>query len=327
MDDNLKLYRKLRGKRGFVGLSKVEQPVLVEGVETGETGIRVYVRRKLPVSMLRKRDVIPSEFKGKRIDVVEIGDITALAVDKTKEFRPVPIGVSVGHISITACSLGFYPIYRDGVVLVGGNAHCYTPDPSLSPEQVKEKQIVQPGRYHDEHSGVVGEYYWHERIVPVDEGCPVGKAVSTVLNFLAKLVGSGTRFVIERDNDNYVDFAVYAPSVEHTPVIADGSIDESAPMVGFLFAGSDKVGVICKAKYVVDRGFTFNVPVAEVHSGDKVKGCSFWCNYKTTVVDESAMLQVNYGNFVAKFNDVILVENKDNTIKGGWSGTGFRKVK
>ena len=327
MDDNLKLYRKLRGKRGFVGLSKVEQPVLAEGVETGETGIRVYVRRKLPVSMLRKRDVIPSEFKGKRIDVVEIGDVTALAVDKTERFRPVPIGVSIGHVSITACSLGIYPIYKDGVVLVGGNAHCYTPDPSLSPEQVKERRIAQPGRYHDENSGIVGEYFWHEKIVPVDEGCPIGKAVVNVLNFLAKLVGSGTRLSLERENMNYIDFAVYVPTVTHVDEIADGSIDVSAPMVGFLFAGSDEVGVICKAKYVVDRGFTFNVPVAEVHSGDRVKGCSFWCNYETVVTDESAMLQVSYGDFTALFDDVILVENKDSTIKGGWSGTGFRKVK
>ena len=326
MDGNLKMYRKLRGKRGFVGLSKVEQPVLAEGAETGETGIRVYVRRKLPVSLLRKQDVIPSEFEGKRIDVVEIGDVTALAVDKTERFRPVPIGVSVGHVSITACSLGIYPIYKDGMVLVGGNAHCYTPDPSLSPEQVKERRIVQPGRYHDGSSGIVGEYFWHEKIVPVDEGCPIGKAVVNILNFLAKLVGSGTRLSLERENMNYIDFAVYVPTVTHTDEVADGSIDVSAPMVGFLFAGSSEVGVICKAKYVVDRGFTFNVPVAEMHSGDKVKGCSFWCNYETVVTDESAMLQVNYGNFVALFDDVVLVKNED-IIRGGWSGTGFRKVR
>ena len=320
------LYRKLRGKRGFVGFSRVVQPVLAEGVETGESGIRVYVRKKLPENLLREQDIIPSEFKGKRVDVVEVGDVIALNVDKTKEFRPVEIGVSVGHINITACSLGFYPIYKDGVVLVGGNAHCYTPDASLSPEQIREKRIVQPGRYHDKNSGIVGEYFWHERVVPVDEGCPIGKAVVSVLNFLAKLVGSGTRLTLERDNVNHIDFATYVPTVEHINKIADDSIDESAPMVGFLFAGSDQVGVICKARYIVEKGFTFNVPIAEVHNGDRVKGCSFWCNYETTVVDESAMLQVNYGNFTALFNDVILVENEDNTIKGGWSGSGWRKV-
>ncbi|RLI16842.1 hypothetical protein DRO41_00080 [Candidatus Bathyarchaeota archaeon] len=278
------LYKKLRGKRGFVGFSRVEQPVLAEGVETGETGIRVYVRKKLPVNLLREQDIIPSEFKGKRVDVVEVGDVKALKVDKTKEFRPVEIGVSVGHINITACSLGFYPIYKDGVVLVGGNAHCYTPDASLSPEQIREKRIVQPGRYHDKNSGIVGEYFWHERVVPVDEGCPIGKAVVSVLNFLAKLVGSGTRLTLERDNVNHIDFAVYVPTVEHINKIADDSIDESAPMVGFLFAGSDQVGVICKARYIVEKGFTFNVPVAEVHNGDRVKGCSFWCMPPDTLV-------------------------------------------
>jgi len=319
------LYKKLRGKRGFVGFSRVEQPVLAKGVETGETGIRVYVRKKLPENLLREQDIIPSEFKGKKVDVVEVGDVMALDVDKTKEFRPVEIGVSVGHINITACSLGFYPIYKDGVVLVGGNAHCYTPDASLSPEQIREKRIVQPGRYHDKNSGIVGEYFWHERVVPVDEGCPIGKAVASVLNFLAKLVGSGTRLTLERDNVNHIDFAVYVPTVEHINKIADDSIDESAPMVGFLFAGSDQVGVICKARYIVEKGFTFNVPVVEVHNGDKVKGTSFWCNYETTVTDESAFIQVSYGNFTALFDDVILVKN-EGVIRGGWSGSGWRKV-
>ena len=97
------------------------------------------------------------------------------------------------------------------------------------------------------------------------------------------------------------------------------------PFIGHLFAGSDKVGIICKVKYIVEEGYVPLIDTAEVTDGDIVKGCSFWCNYTTTVLDASAVVTVSYGSFVAMFDDIIIVNN-DKTIRGGWSGSGWRKI-
>ena len=321
------LHKQLKEKRGYIGHSNTLLPVIERGKETEQRGIRVYVKKKLPVDYVSKKDLIPRYYNETRLDVVEIGEVKALKVDKTAKTRPVSIGVSVGHWDITACSLGIFPIYKDSVAYVGGNAHCYTPDPSLSPEQIKEKRILQPGAYHGKQNpeNIVGEYSWHKQIVPMDEGCPIGKGVLKFLNFLARLLGSSTRFSLSRDNINHIDFAVYKPSVEHITKIADGSFKEDLPFIGLLFAGSEQIGVICKAEYMVKEGYSFAVPIKKVKENDEVIGCSFWCNYKTIVTDPSATIQVNYGQFNAQFDDVILVKN-EGEIRGGYSGSGWRLV-
>jgi hypothetical protein len=71
---------------------------------TGETivdslALRVYVRSKLPKSQISPQEQISSEINGKVTDVIPVYDITALA-------RPVECGVSVGHIKVTAGTLG-----------------------------------------------------------------------------------------------------------------------------------------------------------------------------------------------------------------------------
>ena len=318
------LHKQLKEKRGYIGHSNTLLPVIEKGKETEQRGIRVYVKRKLPLDYVSKKDLIPRYYNETRLDVVEIGEVNAL-VDKTAKTRPVSIGVSVGHWDITAGSLGIFPVYKEDKILVSSNAHVLCPDASLSPEQVKERRILQPGAYHGKQNpdNVVGEYYWHKQIVPMDKGCPIGNFVVEMLNFLAKLFGSSTKLSLSRDNVNHIDFAVYEPSVEHIAKIADSSFDEDLPFIGLLFAGSEQVGVICKAEYMVKEGYSFAVPIKKVTEKDEVIGCSFWCNYKTVVTDPSATIQVNYGQFNAQFDDVILVKN-ESVIKGGWSGTGFR---
>lgn len=318
------LHKQLKEKRGYIGHSNILLPVIERGREIEQRGIRVYVKKKLPLDYISKKDLIPRYYNRTRLDVVEIGEVNAL-VDKTARTRPVSIGLSIGNWLISAGSLGIFPVYKEDKILVSSNAHVLTPDSSLSPEQIKEKRILQPGAYHGKQNpdNVIGEYYWHKQIVPMDIGCPIGNFIVKMLNFLAKLLGSSTRLSLSRDNVNHIDFAVYEPLVKHIREIADGSFDEDLPFIGLLFAGSEQVGVICKAEYMVKEGYSFAVPIKKVKEKDEVIGCSLWCHYKTVVTDPSATIQVGYKNFQALFDDVILVKN-ENVIKGGWSGTGFR---
>lgn len=322
MDKN-KILNKLKGKKNFVGFSEALLPVIVGGRETDEVGIRVYVRKKEPLTNLRKKDVIPEKIDGVRVDIVEVGDITALTVDKTAEFDEIPLGCSVGHIGITAGSLGLL-CYKDGVMYAASNAHVLTPDSSLQPEEISEKRICQPGIYHHKPCCVCGEYRWHKRVIPLNEPpCPITRGIVKLLNGLARLVGSSSRFYAESNVFNHIDFAVYIPSVRHINRYADDSFDPDLPIVGLLFAGSQQVGIICKAKYMMDEGFSFPAKIYEPKEGDKVGGCSFHCSYRTTVTDPSATIQVSYGSFIALFSDVIMVAN-ENVIKGGWSGSSWR---
>jgi len=66
---------------------------------TSEAAVRVYVRTKLPRRDLARVDVIPDEVNGQPTDVIAVGDIVAHP-------RPVPCGVSIGHVDITAGTLG-----------------------------------------------------------------------------------------------------------------------------------------------------------------------------------------------------------------------------
>ncbi|XHX79163.1 MAG: hypothetical protein RBJ76_04300 [Stenomitos frigidus ULC029] len=64
-----------------------------------ELAIRVYVRAKLSQSLLSSAETIPSNINGAATDIVQVGDITALA-------RPTKCGASIGHFAITAGTLG-----------------------------------------------------------------------------------------------------------------------------------------------------------------------------------------------------------------------------
>ena len=322
-----KIFRKLKTKRNVIGCSKTLMPILVEGKPITEKGIRVYVKKKVPVEYLHKKDIIPRKIEGIRVDVVEIGEVNALEamkVDKTKPFEPIPLGASVGHKDITAGSLGLLCV-KDSQMHAASNAHVLVPNASLKPEQITEKRICQPGPYHHKPCRVCGEYAWHKRVVPITETCPISKAILDVLNFFARLLGSSTHFIAQGEPVNHIDFAVYYPTIEHVDRYADNSIPPDCPIIGLLFAGSEKVGVICKAKYIQQEGYSFLHPIHEVSVGNKVAGCSFWCSYTTEVTDTSARLQVNYRDFIALFDDVILVKN-EGVIKGGWSGSSWRLV-
>jgi len=277
-DKVLKVLEEEVAKRAnVVGWSRRLQKKIVRGRETDVDCVRIYVVRKVPRERLRPEDVIPGEIEGIPTDVVEVGEVKALAY--TGRYRPLICGVSIGHRNITAGTLGYYFEYG-GMLLLGSNAHVFTDDPRKKPGEVTVKEILQPGPYDggEDPRDLVGSHYTHIPILPEGRGA------------------------------NTVDFAVAVPYECWEKRIVDGRIDpERSRFVGLLFAGSRSVTVVCKAEEIIKRGFRPLAEWATVREGDFVKKVGRTTGYtEARVIDADAAVRVDYGAFTAVFENQIL---------------------
>ena len=338
----------LKQKKNVAGWSRTFKPKLREGQPPGEPCFRVYVFNKVDVSALAAIDVIPKSLDGVLTDVVAIGvpysppkwnvkpmnaTGSAAATDRQSAVRPVPLGVGVGNWDITQGSLGMlYTPIGSTKILAGSNAHIVSPSPFLHPSEVIEKRILQPGAYAHgkDPANVVGSYVWHkelavsgsEKWTPVNQW---GMLIWRIVQFIAQLLNRGSAPKVAVPASNLIAFGVYEPTIPHVKNTVDAALGDE-PFIGHLFAASDFVGMVCKVEHIIDQGYAPVIPWAKVQDGDRVKGSSFWGDYETTVMDASASVLVNYGDYYAPFDDAIFLIN-DGTIRGGWSGSGFRLIK
>lgn len=100
---------------------------LTDGMAMGGTdAVHVYVRAKIPKGQLDEDEKIPPEFGQLPTDVIEVGDITAFQSLKSWQrfghHRPVSCGVSVGHPSVTAGTLGCV-VEKNGQHFILSNNH------------------------------------------------------------------------------------------------------------------------------------------------------------------------------------------------------------
>ncbi|MEM1927895.1 MAG: hypothetical protein QXS85_04090 [Acidilobaceae archaeon] len=81
-----RLWRILSRYPNVVGISNKLMPRIRGGKEVpGELCIRVYVSRKLPLAFLKPHEVIPREVDGIPTDIVEVGEVRALAEEKRSQ--------------------------------------------------------------------------------------------------------------------------------------------------------------------------------------------------------------------------------------------------
>ena len=74
------------------------------GNPTSKAGLTVLVRKKLDKGKLSKSAMVPDDIDGVKTDVLEVGEIEALAFDG--RVRPALPGFSIGHYNITAGTFG-----------------------------------------------------------------------------------------------------------------------------------------------------------------------------------------------------------------------------
>jgi hypothetical protein len=105
------------GFENVVGVGMGER--YVDGRPTGESSVTVYVVIKAPPGDVEPAALVPAEYDGVPTDVVESGEFTAAG--ERGRFRPAPAGVSVGHFSGGAGTLGFVARRGSELCIVSNN--------------------------------------------------------------------------------------------------------------------------------------------------------------------------------------------------------------
>ena len=317
MSFNEKKVRKIiKGKKNVRGHVKTIEKRIRDGVEVDEEVIVILVDEKVPRENLAVADLVPDEIDGIPTDVQVIGEVKAMG---TKD-RQIPLvaGYSIGHINITAGSLGyFFRRISDGKgPLVGSNKHVFS---DVMGPTVLEKRIVQPGPTDGGELPAVGTYF---------DGTALKRALNpfnalwmVLVNLLYQLFGQEPPYDLTDSEPRHLDFALMDPVVAISLQVA--GLLKWDDFCGIWFAGSDQASFFCKAKYITEFGYEpIDVNVKEAQAGDIVyKGDSRTTPRGETVVRyASVFIWVNYGGYGNNipFDDVVMTEP---LIEGGDSGT------
>lgn len=205
------------------------------GRTTKELCVVALVRRKVPRAGLDAKSLVPAEVDGVSTDVVEVGDVRALAA-RTDRWRPAPGGVSIGHYQVTAGTLGC--VVRDrgsGRRLILSNNHVLA---NSNAAQIGDP-ILQPGAVDGgrEPDDVIAHLErFGEILFNVQPGtCSLAKAVVRFANWLAALIGSQHRLDLTRQDpsaSNSVDAAVARP-------VNDGDVADEIIDIGVVAGTQD----------------------------------------------------------------------------------------
>lgn len=182
-----------------------------EQVKTDEMSIICLVEKKIFREKLKKRDRIPFKLKNFTTDVIQVGKIRALQIDKKTRHRPCPMGTSGGHYEITAGTNG--ELLRDkktGKVCIGTNNHVGA---NSNDAQIGDPYL-QPGPYDggSVRDDTIGNLL---RFVPIEFGgvpsqCIAARFWSVFYNGPARLFGRRTRLkpLVIYPEYNLVDAAI-----------------------------------------------------------------------------------------------------------------------
>jgi hypothetical protein len=182
-----------------------------DGTKTTTLSIVCSVKEKVASSRLSGQDLVPATINGTPTDVVRSGVIRALQAP-TDRFRPAPGGVSVGHVAITAGTLGCW-VTKNGQKVILSNNHVL----ANSNDAEIGDSILQPGPF-DGGSFSQDHFANLTQFVPISfEGepseCQFANAVIGVFNAGCRIINSNTRYKVAKvqAEDNLVDAAIATP--------------------------------------------------------------------------------------------------------------------
>ena len=181
------------------------------GQKTTTLSIVCSVTKKVAASQLSSRDMVPAMLEGMPTDVVQTGIIRALQ-PTTNKHRPAPGGVSIGHRDITAGTLGCL-VKKDGQKFILSNNHVL----ANSNQAEIGDPILQPGPYDggtypDDHIAGLEDFV-PINIIGVPSECPIATGTASLLNEIAKVLGSQVRMraINQQATENLVDAAIARP--------------------------------------------------------------------------------------------------------------------
>lgn len=178
---------------------------------TTDLSIVCSVTKKEALSKLRGSDIVPKNVDGVPTDVVETGTIRAQQ-SPTGRFRPAPGGVSIGHVGITAGTLGCLVRKGDEKFILSNNHVLANSNDAEIGDAIIQPGPFDGGKFPQDHIAEL------EQFVPiVFEGgqseCSFANSVIEFLNFGCRLIGSQTRYGAYNTQaaDNLVDAALGRP--------------------------------------------------------------------------------------------------------------------
>lgn len=204
----------------------------VAGRNTGKDSLIVLVEKKVPVEELSADQVIPRSMNQWPIDVMEVGEIVALA--RTDRQRPARPGMSIGHYKVTAGTFGavVYDV-KTGEPLILSNNHVLANSSNGRDGRAKiGDPILQPGRYDGgTDDDIIARLY---RFVPIElevsaPDCKIANAAQKLLNKAIRRIRRNYEIKIERTGaaTNLVDAAVAKPLSRD--LISDEILDIGRP--------------------------------------------------------------------------------------------------
>jgi len=193
--------------------------VVATGVGYKETGgertstlcIVCSVKKKVDAGQLSGQDLVPATVAGMPTDVLQTGIIRALQAP-TDRFRPAPGGVSVGHVAITAGTLGCWETKNGQKVILSNNHVLANSNDAEIGDPILQPGPFDGGNFPQDHIANL------EQFVPIAfEGepsqCQFANAVISVFNLGCQVINSNTRYRVTNVQavDNLVDAAIARP--------------------------------------------------------------------------------------------------------------------
>lgn len=146
----LEFWDIVKKKPNVIGVNTVPTKRIKSGQLVDEEVVRVYVREKVKPQALNFGESVPStlvlDAKFVNTDVLEVGKIRAF--QDTARYDPLVAGISVGHIEVTAGTLGYFVYDKDKQIAALSNNHVGANSSSFQHQRARiGDPWLQPGKY------------------------------------------------------------------------------------------------------------------------------------------------------------------------------------
>ena len=181
------------------------------GTKTDHLCIVCSVKEKVPAARLSEQELVPATVDSTPTDVIQTGVIRALQAP-TERFRPAPGGVSVGHVGITAGTLGCWVTKNGRKVMLSNNHVLANSNAAEIGDAILQPGPFDGGQFPQDHIADLMQF------VPISfqgdpSECQFANAVISVFNLGCRLISSNTRYKVTKiqAEDNLVDAAIAIP--------------------------------------------------------------------------------------------------------------------
>lgn len=165
-----------------------------------------------------------------------------MAVDRTKDWRPAPGGISIGHYQITAGTLGCL-VRKEGQWLILSNNHVLANCNQASVgDPILQRAPHDGGVIPDQEIAKLSEFV--EIKMAGLSSCSFSNATASIFNFLAKLLGRKTMLVPVSMAENLVDCAIAKPNREED--ILNRILEDDGSLVKIEGEAEAEVGLAVK---------------------------------------------------------------------------------